>query len=80
MDLSIDEDSPQTSNQFGLSQLPEEEHFPSLEWDEEYSPDQQSNQEISPYQHNGGGINGTGESDISNQAALSSHSPPSPNL
>lgn len=80
MDLSIDEDSPQTSNQFGLSQLPEEEHFPSLEWDEEYSPDQENNQEYNPYQHNDGGINCAEESDISNQAALSSHSPPSPNL
>jgi len=43
MDLSVDEDSPQTSNQFDLTQLPEEEHFPSLEWDEEYCPDDDNN-------------------------------------
>lgn len=34
MDLSVDEDSPQMSNQFGLTQLPEEELLPSLEWDD----------------------------------------------
>lgn len=34
MDLSVDEDSLQTNNKSGLSQLNEEELLPSLEWDD----------------------------------------------
>jgi len=45
MDLSMDEDSPQTSTQIGLAQL-DEERLPSLEWDEEYCPDDDNNWKV----------------------------------
>ncbi|XP_054281034.1 uncharacterized protein LOC128998734 isoform X1 [Macrosteles quadrilineatus] len=45
MDLSLDEDSPQSSTQIGLAQL-DEERLPSLEWDEEYCPDEENNWKV----------------------------------
>jgi hypothetical protein len=45
MDLSMDEDSPQSSTQIGLAQL-DEEKLPSLEWDEEYCPDSENNWKV----------------------------------
>uniref|UniRef100_A0A1B6J128 Uncharacterized protein n=2 Tax=Homalodisca liturata TaxID=320908 RepID=A0A1B6J128_9HEMI len=64
MDLSLEEDTGPTSSQFNLTQLAEEEHLPSLEWDEEYDQGQQDSWGEEPH-----------TTDVSTQLPLGTASP-----